>query len=78
MLCIGRKRLDELREVREGLYARVVEVATRRLGLPKDSRELVKTQRGKRRWLGYFSVRRRRKKDWNEVLRLYDVTDYAE
>jgi glycerol-3-phosphate O-acyltransferase / dihydroxyacetone phosphate acyltransferase len=78
MLCIGRKRLDELREVREGLYARVVEVATRRLGLPKDSRELVKTQRGRRRWLGYFSVRRRRKKDWNEVLRLYDVTDYAE
>lgn len=24
----------------------------------------------------YFSVRRRRKKDWNETLRLYDKTDY--
>jgi hypothetical protein len=28
--------------------------------------------------LGYFSVKRRRKKDWNEVLRLYDVTEYEE
>jgi len=78
MICIGRKRLDELRDVRDGLYIRVVEVATGRLGLPRDSRELVKTQKGRRRWLGYFSVRRRRKKDWNEVLRTYDVTDYAE
>lgn len=26
----------------------------------------------------YFSVRRRRKKDWNEVLRLYDKVDYPD
>lgn len=78
MIGVGRGRLEELRGVREGLYERVVEVATGRLGLPRDSRELVKTQRGRRRWLGYFSVKRRKKKDWNEVLRLYDVTDYAE
>jgi len=78
MIAVGRGRLEELRGVREGLYERVVEVATGRLGLPRDSRELVKTQRGRRRWLGYFSVKRRKKKDWNEVLRLYDVTDYAE
>jgi len=26
----------------------------------------------------YFSVRRRRKRDWNETLRLYDKVDYPE
>lgn len=26
----------------------------------------------------YFSLRRRRKRDWNEVLRLYDKVDYPE
>ena len=78
MLVVGRKRLEELREVREGLYGRVVEVATGRLGLPRDARELIQTSRGLRNRLGYFSVKRRRKKDWNEVLRLYDVTGYAE
>jgi len=70
--------LEELRVVRKGLYERVVEVATGRLGLPGDAWELVKTSSGLRKRLGYFSVKRRRKKDWNEVLRLYDVTDYAE
>jgi glycerol-3-phosphate O-acyltransferase / dihydroxyacetone phosphate acyltransferase len=78
MLCLGKARMEELRVVREGLYERVIGVATGRLGLPRDAGELVKTKRGLRRRLGYFSVRRRRKKDWNEVLRLYDVTDYAE
>jgi glycerol-3-phosphate O-acyltransferase / dihydroxyacetone phosphate acyltransferase len=24
----------------------------------------------------YFSLKRRRKRDWNEALRWYDVTDY--
>jgi len=27
-------------------------------------------------WRAVFSVRRRRKRDWNETLRLYDKTDY--
>jgi glycerol-3-phosphate O-acyltransferase/dihydroxyacetone phosphate acyltransferase len=78
MLRIGRGRLEELREQREGLWERVVEVATGRLGLPRNAEELVVNKRGLRRRLGYFSVKRRKKKDWNEVLRLYDVTDYAE
>jgi glycerol-3-phosphate O-acyltransferase / dihydroxyacetone phosphate acyltransferase len=78
MLVVGKKRLQELRDTREGLYMRVVEVATKRLGLPRDAEELVKTQKGLWRRLGYFSVKRRRKKGWNEVLRLYDVTDYPE
>ena len=78
MITIGKTRLEELRMIREGLYDRVVEVATKRLGLPRNAGELVQTKGGLRRWLGYFSVKRRRKKDWNEVLRLYDVTDYAE
>jgi glycerol-3-phosphate O-acyltransferase / dihydroxyacetone phosphate acyltransferase len=78
MLCVGGKRLEELRGVREGLWERVMGVAVGRLGLPREARELVVSKRGMRRRLGYFSVKRRRKKDWNEVLRLYDVTDYAE
>jgi glycerol-3-phosphate O-acyltransferase / dihydroxyacetone phosphate acyltransferase len=78
MIVVGRERLEELRIVREGLYVRVVEVATGRLGLPRNGEELVKFPSGLRKRLGYFSVKRRRKKDWNEVLRLYDVTEYAE
>ena len=78
MLRLGKERMAGLREMRDGLYQRVIEVAVGRLGLPRNAEELVKTKRGLRRRLGYFSVKRRRKKDWNEVLRLYDVTDYAE
>jgi glycerol-3-phosphate O-acyltransferase/dihydroxyacetone phosphate acyltransferase len=88
MIVVGKGRLEELWEVREELYGRVVDVATRRLGLPRDAGELVAAKGGMRRRLGYFrlgfvvmandSVKRRKKKDWNEVLRLYDVTDYVE
>lgn len=78
MIITGKERLEELRTIREGLYVRVVEVATRRLGLPRNAEELVQTKGRLKRLLGYFSVKRRRKKDWNEVLRLYDVTDYVE
>lgn len=78
MIALGGERMEELRELRDGLYERVVEVATGRLGLPRNAEELVGHRGGLRRRLGYFSVKRRKKKDWNEVLRLYDVTDYAE
>jgi glycerol-3-phosphate O-acyltransferase / dihydroxyacetone phosphate acyltransferase len=78
MIVVGRKRLAELYDVREGLYGRVVEVATGQLGLPRNAEELVSTTGGMRRRLGYFSVKRRKKKDWNEVLRLYDVTEYGD
>jgi glycerol-3-phosphate O-acyltransferase/dihydroxyacetone phosphate acyltransferase len=54
MIVVGRQRLDELREVREGLYERVVNVATGRLGLPRDARELVLAKGGMTRRLGYF------------------------
>ena len=78
MIVVGKHRLEELRGIREGLYERVVKVATGRLGLPRNAEELLGNKGGLRRRLGYFSVKRRKKKDWNEVLRLYDVTDYAE
>ena len=78
MIALGRDRLEELSLVREELYERVVDVATGRLGLPRNAEELLENKGGLRRRLGYFSVKRRKKKDWNEVLRLYDVTDYAE
>ena len=54
MIVVGRTRLAELYEVREGLYTRVVEVATGRLGLPKDAKDLVGAKQGLRRRLGYF------------------------
>lgn len=57
------------------------------LGLPADPETFFvqqgagKREKGRVRtpWEGklkYFSVRRRRKRDWNETLRLYDVVDY--
>lgn len=78
MIAVGKHRLEELRGIREGLFERVVKVATGRLGLPQNAEELLGNKGGLRRRLGYFSMKRRKKKDWNEVLRLYDVTDYAE
>lgn len=75
MLAIGKRRLKEIRKQREDLKERVVRVAVERAELPadpdvfvKDARERrVKERGGKVGRLGYFSLRRRRKKDYNEV-----------
>jgi glycerol-3-phosphate O-acyltransferase/dihydroxyacetone phosphate acyltransferase len=87
LLSVGRPTLQTLRTYRDSLQTRVSVLAIT-LGLPADPEAFFVAQgsgrekgriRGK--WEGrvkYFSLRRRRKRDWNETLRLYDVVDYPE
>jgi len=73
-----------LRDCREELAQRVNEFAVQYLKLPEDPEELVRenqTHKANSGWSGllsgsYFSIKRRRRKDWNEVMRLHDVTNY--
>ena len=75
MLAIGKTRLREIRTQREELQKRVVRVAVQCAELPDDPEVFVreanqrrlKERGGKVGRLGYFSLRRRRKKDYNEV-----------
>lgn len=90
LLWLGPARVAALRATRAELHARVVELAVGSLGLPaQPERHFAEAaaagREGKGRVTGrwasnakYFSVRRRRKRDWNEILRLYDKVDYPE
>lgn len=90
LLRMGDKPLDELRATRADLHDRVIDLAVNTLGLPgvpeKHFAEVNAEKYDKGRIKGpwasktkYFSLRRRRKRDWNETLRLYDkVDDYPE
>ncbi|KAM0751732.1 hypothetical protein T439DRAFT_300728 [Meredithblackwellia eburnea MCA 4105] len=77
LLHLGKHQLLLLREMRESLRVRVEEVAVRDCGLPRDS-DVYLVSRGRWRGLhaGFFSLNRRRKKDWNEVLKLWDISEY--
>jgi glycerol-3-phosphate O-acyltransferase/dihydroxyacetone phosphate acyltransferase len=64
-----------------------MDMAVQSLGLPDDPEsfyaDLGGTEKGRVKgpWDStrrYFSIRRRRKRDWNEVLRLYDKVDYPD
>lgn len=82
MLAIGKTRLKEIRKQREELRERVVKVAVERAELPEDPDVFVKLAKerrmkdkgGKVGRLGYFSLRRRRKKDYNEVRRVLAIS----
>ncbi|KAI5117786.1 hypothetical protein M0805_000429 [Coniferiporia weirii] len=87
LLILGPRRLGEMRARRETLYARVMQLAVEGLGLPADPETYFTVDGGREkgrvrgRWEGkvkYFSMKRRRKRDWNETLKLYDVVDYPE
>lgn len=87
LLLIGKPALQAIRKQREGLHGRVVELAVGTLGLPAEPEKYFAESGGREkgrvrgRWASsakYFSVRRRRKRDWNETLRLYDQVDYPE
>lgn len=87
LLRVGEATAREMRDVREDLYAKVKDLAVGTLGLPEDPEKhfMERGGREKGRVRGklesgakYFSVRRRRKRDWNETLRLYDKVDYPE
>ncbi|CAG8579214.1 16675_t:CDS:2 [Acaulospora colombiana] len=60
--------------IREEIKSRVQELAVNELGLPENPESFITKTRP--RGMGYFSIKRRRKKDYNEVLRLWDVSAY--
>lgn len=86
LLLVGQGTLKGLSEQRKDLHSRVMNLAAQ-IGLP-DNPELYFLSTGGRekgrvrgKWESttrYFSVKRRRKRDWNETLRLYDKVDYPE
>ncbi|GAA6038685.1 hypothetical protein JCM8097_002344 [Rhodosporidiobolus ruineniae] len=91
LLLLGKSQLLMLRDMRAGLHERVEKLAVERAGLPRDAGVFVRERErrwkrlglgriegGVREWLGFFDPRRRRKKDWNEALKLFDQTEYAE
>lgn len=85
LLCVNTSTLSRLRATRADLHHRVMYLAMYGLGLPADPERYFVVYGGKDkgrvigRWASktnYFSVRRRRKRDWNETLRLYEQFDY--
>ncbi|CCA72258.1 probable glycerol-3-phosphate O-acyltransferase (formerly described as CTR1 suppressor protein) [Serendipita indica DSM 11827] len=81
LFLLGRHELRRTKTWRDKLYARVMELA-KELELPDDP-EAYFVERGgwekgrvRGRWASgvrYFSLTRRRKRDWNEALRWYEV-----
>ncbi|KAG6372285.1 hypothetical protein JVT61DRAFT_7725 [Boletus reticuloceps] len=87
LLWVGPMTLKELRETRDDLHSRIMNVAVGTLGLPQNPEKYFLESGGrekgrvKSKWESgakYFSMRRRRKRDWNETLRLYDKVDYPD
>ncbi|ESK96626.1 acyltransferase domain protein [Moniliophthora roreri MCA 2997] len=86
LLRVGKPALKEMYERRQDLHGRVLDLAIS-IDLPADPEayfvEAGGREKGRARGLWeskakYFSIRRRRKRDWNETLRLYDKVDYPE
>ncbi|KAF5393517.1 hypothetical protein D9757_000786 [Collybiopsis confluens] len=82
LLRAGKPALTETKRVRDGLHGRILEWATKSLGLPPDPENFFLQTGGREKgrvmssWhskTGYFSIKRRRKRDWNETLRPYEV-----
>ena len=87
LLRVGSSTLKQMRERRADLHSRVMQLAVCDLDLPENPEDYFARVGGRHKgrvqgaWqsgAGYFSVRRRRKRDWNETLRLYDNVDYPE
>lgn len=87
LFALGGTELARVRAWRELLHARVMALA-RDVGLPQDPERYFRERGGRQKgrvragtwgWESgarYFSLKRRRKRDWNEALRWYDVTEY--
>jgi glycerol-3-phosphate O-acyltransferase/dihydroxyacetone phosphate acyltransferase len=82
---VGKPTLKRMHEVRKDLHGRLMNLAVTKLNLPAEpeSHFIVVGGKEKGRVRGswesgtrYFSIKRRRKRDWNETLRLYDKVDY--
>ncbi|CAG8436162.1 9489_t:CDS:2 [Diversispora eburnea] len=74
LLFLPEEEYDKIKSVREDIRKRVQILAVNELGLPDNPEKLITKSRP--RGMGYFSIKRRRKKDYNEVLRLWDVSSY--
>jgi len=86
LLRVNPATLARLRATRADLHRRLMHLAAHGLDLPPNPEEYFGLYGGKDkgRLIGrlasraeYFSVRRRRKRDWNETLRLYEQFDYT-
>ena len=87
LLCVGESNLKKMLDVRSDLHSRVMNLAIAKLDLPENPESHFSQVGGKEKgrvsgsWdsgTRYFSIKRRRKRDWNETLRLYDKVDYPE
>lgn len=85
LIWVGPDNLRNAQHIRAELHPRVMDLGVNILGLPDEPEKHFQEAGGKEkgrirgRWASktkYFSVRRRRKRDWNETLRLYDKVDY--
>jgi glycerol-3-phosphate O-acyltransferase/dihydroxyacetone phosphate acyltransferase len=87
LALVGPHTLARLRAQRAAVHARLSRLATERLGLPDEPERVYvgaaqgegrkgRVEGGWRAGTGYFSLRRRRKRDWAETLRLHDGFDY--
>lgn len=85
LLRVGKTTLKSMNDWREDLHGRVMNLAVDKIGLPEDPESFFVEAGGRQKgrvkgpWdstARYFSLKRRRKRDWNETLRLYDKVDY--
>lgn len=85
LLYVGKPTLKMMYEKRKDLHDKLMNLAVTKLDLPPEPESHFVIVGGKEkgrvrsRWesgTGYFSIKRRRKRDWNETLRLYDKVDY--
>ncbi|KIY44427.1 hypothetical protein FISHEDRAFT_67536 [Fistulina hepatica ATCC 64428] len=84
LLRVGKPALKDMAAKRASLHTRIMALANE-IGLPAEPEVHFIGSGGKEKgrvvgpWQSstkYFSLRRRRKRDWNETLRLYDKVDY--
>lgn len=87
LLYVGKPNLKKMLDIRRDIHSRVMNLGITKLNLPKNPESHFSQVGGKEKgrvrgtWESgarYFSIRRRRKRDWNETLRLYDKVDYPE
>ncbi|RPD59125.1 hypothetical protein L227DRAFT_601486 [Lentinus tigrinus ALCF2SS1-6] len=78
LLLTSESVLGGLGSTREDIRCRILAIATRKLALPDDPETNLADSGmdGLADISRYFSVLRRRKRDWNEVLRLHNKTEY--
>jgi glycerol-3-phosphate O-acyltransferase/dihydroxyacetone phosphate acyltransferase len=89
LLTLPKDKLNETRRWRARLERGVNRMAVRRLGLPADPVKAFSVKGDSVDWkkekgwvsgswgrgIGYFSITRRRKRDWNETLRWYNYDE---